>query len=251
VIQYYYGQIAELFLIPSISTEDLQFFQGWLYWKWGLQALLASDHPYKSAAPTIVEPQYLNLEAPVPESYILMTSIMSIADEAPAPEENGLFKSIISVDSISETSDIYCDTVVTNLCSINSIASRPDTNILSASNIVSESPAAQDDCVVVNPTAINIQSVAPRAETSIAGVAWQTFSIAQSAPVPEIQARVFNTNIIDISTIASRPDSNSLVIAEKYCSIASIAPCSKEEIIMTDQTNEEIVKFDKYRYCNL
>ena len=34
------------------STADRQLFEGYLAWKWGIQSLLPSDHPYKSGAPT-------------------------------------------------------------------------------------------------------------------------------------------------------------------------------------------------------
>ena len=34
-----------------MSIEDRQKLEGYLAWKWGLQASLPSDHPYKSAAP--------------------------------------------------------------------------------------------------------------------------------------------------------------------------------------------------------
>ena len=35
----------------NLSIEDRQKLEGYLAWKWGLQASLPSDHPYKSAAP--------------------------------------------------------------------------------------------------------------------------------------------------------------------------------------------------------
>lgn len=48
------GDIAEVVLIHSVPTpEDRQKLEGYLAHKWGLAALLPSDHPYKSSAPTV------------------------------------------------------------------------------------------------------------------------------------------------------------------------------------------------------
>ena len=37
----------------KLSTEDRQKLEGYLAWKWGLEADLPADHPYKSAPPTV------------------------------------------------------------------------------------------------------------------------------------------------------------------------------------------------------
>jgi hypothetical protein len=42
-----------LFLSPAPSSSDLQIIEGYLAWKWGLQANLPANHPYFAAAPTI------------------------------------------------------------------------------------------------------------------------------------------------------------------------------------------------------
>ncbi len=48
------GDFAEILFVPEASIDqDIEDrIQGYLHWKWGLQALLPSAHPYKSAAPT-------------------------------------------------------------------------------------------------------------------------------------------------------------------------------------------------------
>jgi hypothetical protein len=46
------GQVAELIVLSNIpTTTDRQLIEGYLAHKWGLQANLPSDHPYKSSAP--------------------------------------------------------------------------------------------------------------------------------------------------------------------------------------------------------
>jgi hypothetical protein len=49
----FYGNIAEFITYnTSVSTLQRQQIEGYLAWKWGLQANLPANHPYKSAAPT-------------------------------------------------------------------------------------------------------------------------------------------------------------------------------------------------------
>lgn len=51
---YLNGQICEIgFTTTAMSLDDRQKLEGYLAHKWGLTASLPSDHPYKSAAPTI------------------------------------------------------------------------------------------------------------------------------------------------------------------------------------------------------
>jgi hypothetical protein len=46
------GRVAEIIQIESrIDTNTRQRIEGYLAWKWGLQASLPVDHPYKNAAP--------------------------------------------------------------------------------------------------------------------------------------------------------------------------------------------------------
>lgn len=47
------GDYAELLIFNSLlSTTDQQLVEGYLAWKWGIQASLPTGHPYKNAAPT-------------------------------------------------------------------------------------------------------------------------------------------------------------------------------------------------------
>ncbi len=48
------GRIAEIVLINNASSStDRQLVEGYLAWKWGIQAILPGGHPYESAAPTV------------------------------------------------------------------------------------------------------------------------------------------------------------------------------------------------------
>ena len=47
------GDLAEVIIYRNVlSTAQVQQIEGYLSWKWGLQAHLPSNHPHKSAAPT-------------------------------------------------------------------------------------------------------------------------------------------------------------------------------------------------------
>ena len=49
---YHNGQILEIIAVASaLSDADRQKIEGYLAWKWGLEANLPADHPYKAAAP--------------------------------------------------------------------------------------------------------------------------------------------------------------------------------------------------------
>lgn len=53
------GNIAEVVMYnTSLSNTDRAKIEGYLAWKWGLQARLPTVHPYKNAAPTIDTTQY-------------------------------------------------------------------------------------------------------------------------------------------------------------------------------------------------
>jgi hypothetical protein len=41
----------ELIITPDIDSETVEIINGYLAWKWGLESLLPSGHPYKDAAP--------------------------------------------------------------------------------------------------------------------------------------------------------------------------------------------------------
>ena len=46
---------GEIVVVDSaLSTDDRQLLEGYLAWKWGLEASLPSDHTYKTAAPTVI-----------------------------------------------------------------------------------------------------------------------------------------------------------------------------------------------------
>jgi Ca2+-binding RTX toxin-like protein len=50
----YAGDMNEILITTAtLSTADRQLLDGYLAWKWGTQALLPADNPYKLAAPTI------------------------------------------------------------------------------------------------------------------------------------------------------------------------------------------------------
>jgi len=51
---YWNGRFGEVIATTSsLATEDRQKLEGYLAWKWGLQASLPADHPYKNDAPAI------------------------------------------------------------------------------------------------------------------------------------------------------------------------------------------------------
>lgn len=48
------GAIGEMLVVPTtLSTTDRQKLEGYLAWKWGLQADLPVGHPYKNTPPTV------------------------------------------------------------------------------------------------------------------------------------------------------------------------------------------------------
>lgn len=52
--KFFAGTISEMLIIPVfLSIADRQRIEGYLAHKWGLAASLPSDHPYKTAAPTV------------------------------------------------------------------------------------------------------------------------------------------------------------------------------------------------------
>jgi len=50
---FFVGDVGEFILTPNLTTEEFQIYEGYIHWKWGLQALLDTSHPYYSAAPTL------------------------------------------------------------------------------------------------------------------------------------------------------------------------------------------------------
>jgi hypothetical protein len=49
-------QIFELFVTGPLTPDTALKAEGYLAWKWGLEANLPADHPYKDAAPTVPDP---------------------------------------------------------------------------------------------------------------------------------------------------------------------------------------------------
>jgi hypothetical protein len=45
------GKVAEVVIVEGADTDTRQIIEGYLAWKWGLEANLPTGHPYKSAAP--------------------------------------------------------------------------------------------------------------------------------------------------------------------------------------------------------
>ena len=56
--RHFQGNIAEIVVISSTSTSERVILEGYLAWKWGLQAELPAEHPYKTAAPIITPFEY-------------------------------------------------------------------------------------------------------------------------------------------------------------------------------------------------
>jgi len=81
VQQFWDGYICEFIVIFSaLSTNDRQQIEGYLSWRWGLQAGLPVDHPYKSAAPTI--PNITSVRAILDQPYSLIGGLVrSILDQ--------------------------------------------------------------------------------------------------------------------------------------------------------------------------
>jgi len=64
------GLLAELIILPAGFTVDqYEMCEGYLAWDWGLVSSLRSDHPYKSAAPTI--PDITSIRAILDQLYAL------------------------------------------------------------------------------------------------------------------------------------------------------------------------------------
>ena len=62
---YWNGRFGEVIATTSsLATEDRQKLEGYLAWKWGLQASLPADHPYKNAAPGDAGPPAISTLSP-------------------------------------------------------------------------------------------------------------------------------------------------------------------------------------------
>jgi len=55
------GQAGEFIIVQGgITTDDVRKLEGYTAWKWGLEAKLPGDHPYKTAAPTVTDVEFRN-----------------------------------------------------------------------------------------------------------------------------------------------------------------------------------------------
>jgi hypothetical protein len=53
-LPHFSGPIAEVLVLPSsLSTTDRQLLEGYLAWKWGLEASLPAGHPFRNTPPTV------------------------------------------------------------------------------------------------------------------------------------------------------------------------------------------------------
>ena len=75
------GTISELLIFPSfLDTAPRQQVEGYLAWKWGLQANLPANHPYKNSSPSTTNPAGISRPAnvlPIP-SIVCAPSLKSI-----------------------------------------------------------------------------------------------------------------------------------------------------------------------------
>lgn len=53
IVDYLDAGVAELIIVKEYSLELLQKLEGYMAWKWGIQANLPSDHPYKNSPPRL------------------------------------------------------------------------------------------------------------------------------------------------------------------------------------------------------
>jgi hypothetical protein len=82
-----FGAVYELVFVPyNSSTDTRQRLEGYCAWKWGLQGLLPSGHPYKAAAPTVPATQDLagDLSISVALSAFLAEDETIVGDLAPS-----------------------------------------------------------------------------------------------------------------------------------------------------------------------
>jgi hypothetical protein len=47
------GKIAEVIAVNAPNTDSIEKLEGYLAWKWALESLLPSGHPYKNSPPTV------------------------------------------------------------------------------------------------------------------------------------------------------------------------------------------------------
>lgn len=70
----YLGHLCEFVIFKNVlPTSDRQRMEGYLSWKWGLQASLPASHPFKNATPSTIPPQVANI-APSFSNLVLASS---------------------------------------------------------------------------------------------------------------------------------------------------------------------------------
>lgn len=127
--QYLYGNVCEVLVYTGVlSTTNRQLIEGYLAWKWGLQASLPSGHPYLSAAPFIAPS--IPLTIPSNTSLLLVnTSSFSKTFRLPAISTNPgrllIFKDIYGSFS---TNSVFLSTTGIDGFENNSSTMRLNTN---------------------------------------------------------------------------------------------------------------------------
>ena len=69
------ADIAYILITTKLSEADRQCVEGWLMWRFGLEANLLADHPYKSAAPTINEVTQVTISLDQPISMVHLVAL--------------------------------------------------------------------------------------------------------------------------------------------------------------------------------
>lgn len=94
------GAIAEI--IITTGAEDVnqrQIIEGYLAWRWGLEASLPAGHPYVSAAPSYSNESYIDIPGPLqPPSFIVDLNVLSLL-EIPGPLSSPSLLGAIEVSS--------------------------------------------------------------------------------------------------------------------------------------------------------
>jgi hypothetical protein len=95
------GTIAEVLVYTrALSTDDRQTVEGYLAWKWGLQAALPSTHPYRLTNPGGSNPVYQGLFLYIDSTNFGGTT-SSVTNLAALPGSNTMSTNLISLSSIA------------------------------------------------------------------------------------------------------------------------------------------------------
>jgi hypothetical protein len=98
------GNIHEILGFSTIlSAADRQTVEGYLAWKWGLQANLPATHPYRNTSPSQRTPVYEGLFLYV-DSETFTGTTSSVRNQAAIPGTNTMSTNLITLSSISYNS---------------------------------------------------------------------------------------------------------------------------------------------------